>query len=299
MTNAVADDPQIEAETPQPLKTPEQLFQHALWVHVGAGAADCPRAKSAAAIDAGEAVELADCPDQAHFHAWIRLPNRIQRDEIQERALAAKARRVRLLNDPESDAATIMRDTVDALAARESRETVIEEILSDDWAEDRQTARIEVIEEADDGVFDHIDADIERYSEILAMDAEQRESLADELAGLERHLTAYRAAIEQKVEDIRTPRRARLEQLDLTELLNKVSRLRIQNEGIQAFHNTYRMWAWLAGTWKAKPASPTQRPERVFDSVEQIREMPDEVLGALEEGFNRLRAAFDGGVSGN
>jgi hypothetical protein len=280
MTTTVADEP---TETPQALKAPAEIFRHSAWVHVGEGAEECP--------DDG-----AGCTNPGHFHAWIRLPNRIQRDEIREKAMAAKARRVRLLKDPESDAAAVMRDAIDALADRDDKAAVIDEILGDDFMEDRQTARVEVMEEAD-GKFDHIDTDIERYGELMAQPETERN--VDEAEELERHIATWTEAVTQKVAEIRVPRRARLEQLSIDELLNRVSKLRIQNESIAAFSAAHQTWTWLAGTWRSKPASAIDPGERKFDSESQIRKLPDEVIAGLSDGFLQLTMAFDGGVSGN
>jgi hypothetical protein len=48
------------------------------------------------------------CANPDHFHAWIRLPNKFQHADIHAKALASKARRMRALRDPESDASVVM-----------------------------------------------------------------------------------------------------------------------------------------------------------------------------------------------
>jgi hypothetical protein len=76
-------------------RSPNQLFRYSAWVHVGDGAQDCATAEIG-------------CTDPGHFHAWCRLPNQLQHEDIRERALAAKARRIRQMRDPEADAHEIL-----------------------------------------------------------------------------------------------------------------------------------------------------------------------------------------------
>src|SRR3954465_4912909 len=102
-------------------KSPDQLFRYSAWVHVGAGAERC------------EEGETGPCGNPLLFHAWCRLPNQLQHQEIRERALAAKARRIRQLRDPESDAAQILASDMDELRRVASHEDLVDELVRKDW----------------------------------------------------------------------------------------------------------------------------------------------------------------------
>src|SRR5262245_8571172 len=83
--------PEQEIPKKDAQKAPGELFKFSAWVHIGVGADECEHAQTG------------NCADPGHFHAWCRLPNQFQHQDIRERALAAKARRIRQLRDPATD----------------------------------------------------------------------------------------------------------------------------------------------------------------------------------------------------
>src|SRR4051812_13441277 len=92
-----ASTPEPEAAPAEPERSDStsrdrsQMFEFSGYVHVGPGAKEC------------EHGEDGECDNAVHFHAWTRLPNPFQQQAIREKANAAKARKRRVLRDPESD----------------------------------------------------------------------------------------------------------------------------------------------------------------------------------------------------
>jgi hypothetical protein len=64
-----------------------------------------------------------------HFHAWVRLPNPYQRKDILEKARAARARRMRTLRDPDSDARAIIEDDLAAIRESGAKDILIDEMI--------------------------------------------------------------------------------------------------------------------------------------------------------------------------
>jgi hypothetical protein len=73
------------------------------------------------------------CGNPLHFHAWCRLPNQLQHEDIRERALAAKARRIRQLRDPECDAYQILESDMSELLRIGDEGLIVDELANKDW----------------------------------------------------------------------------------------------------------------------------------------------------------------------
>src|ERR1700726_392288 len=99
-------DAAIEASHPKPAQAEAaKMFRYSSYLHVGPGAEECGHR------------EDGECTDPTHFHAWCRLPNKFQHRDLYTKAQAAKARRLRLLNQPDSDASEVLESELDGLRA--------------------------------------------------------------------------------------------------------------------------------------------------------------------------------------
>jgi hypothetical protein len=253
-----------------------ELFRYSAWVHAGRGAAECEHAQDGA------------CQDSRHFHAWVRLPNQFQHEDIRERALAAKARRIRQLRDPQTDAYVILEAELDE--ARRDRGAMIEELVAKDWWK-RHLEALGDVNERDE--YQHIDRDRERQAELAAMAPDERP--ADELAELERHLEAYDRAVTARRAELDQPVREAVEQLDDDQLIEQLRDERINVDGGQVFMADYSRWEWFAGTFATdSPAGP-----RRFDAMEQLVDAAPEVIDAVRQTFNDLEGALRRGPQGN
>lgn len=297
-----ADAPKAEAEKPRP-----SLFAYSQWVHVGAGAEEC------------EQRFTGKCQDDDHFHAWCRLANPFQVQDCMEKAAAAKARRVRMYRDPESDAHAILQDHLDSLsAAVEQAEAnkpesapddwmnvplrlLVDDIIDQDFQEDYSRAVAEVDAEedtdgeaAEDGTppkrWAHIDQDREEYDRQKELPEDQR---ADDYDALETTVAGYGRAIEAAMDSMQAPRREALMARPLDELLDIVRRHEVEKKAAEAYLQHFNLWQMYVCTYKpagvkdgGKPVMPKQR---YFPSIELLKfDTSTEVVRALQRTFGDL-----------
>lgn len=276
-----------EATAPIPDQQ-ERLYRFSSWLHVGPGAENCEAVN--------EETGANDCADPLHFHAWCRLPNQFQVREIREQAFAAKARRMRQLRNEGSDANEILEAELDVLrrGGEATKAEVIDEIVGKDWWQDyleaAQTVR-EVEDEKGVKTFEHVDRDQERFKELDATPADQRN--ADEFEELQRHLVAYGEAVTAELEKIVAPKKAALESKELSDLVDMIREDRIEGQGSEEFMHTYAMQSWLVGTLK------TRGGESRFKSQAELQSAPSEVIAALKETFEDLEQTERGVAQGN
>lgn len=284
-------------QTPQaiaPDAALQQLYRWSAWVHVGPGAEECE------SVD--EATGTNDCSNPLHFHAWCRLPNPLQHRDIRESALAAKARRMRQLRAPDSDANVILEAQLDEIARRgdDAKDDLVEELVAKDWWRDYMEAQADMreLEAGADGErpYQHIERDMTRWQELAAMPENTRP--ADEYAELEAHITAYNAALDEKRTEIASPRRESLMARDLNELLDMVREQRIDIDSNEHFSNEYATLEWLHCTLRSAPSGAP-----VFGSMDALRNADAVVIDALKDTFGDLERTqasdHQGGGPGN
>jgi hypothetical protein len=285
MTDAVADQQPLVPPAPSDVAvaaaehtpgegfTPNQLFAFSRWVHVGVDAETCDHA------------EDGECDNDQHFHAWCRLPNQFQHESIREKAMAAKARRIRLLKDPESDAHTIMEFALDEVRATGDADGIIEEIIRKDTLSVHLTA---VEELKGDEEFAHIDEDRERLRVLEGQSEEERN--VEELEHLRRHVAHFEEVVAAKKQDIEGPQREGLAKNDLEALIDIVRQDRIERDGARQFMDTFSRWQWFLGTMKQPtPAKAVDfKGQRYFASIEHLEATADEVIHALDIAFAEL-----------
>lgn len=258
-------------------RTPTELFRFSAWLHLGVGADDCEHRGDGS------------CTNPQHFHAWCRLPNQFQHQDIREKALAAKARRIRQLKDPSTDAYEILESDLEEI--RRDRAAMEEEAISKDWWKRHLQAMNEV---SDREEYAHIERDRERMAELQAMPEGDRP--ADEHAELERHMTKFGADVEQRREEMEQPLRDAISAMSVDELALQVREDRIQSEGSAVFMDVYSRWQWLAGTFVSDDSLKRQRKFLTLDALE---EAAPEVVESLRELFMALESSLQRGVQGN
>jgi hypothetical protein len=261
-------------------RSPGDLFRYSAWVHIGAGAEVC------------ENRENGECTEEEHFHAWCRLPNQVQHQDIRERALASKARRIRQLRDPESDAHTVLEGDMDDLKRLVASDELIDELIGKDWWK-RQLDAMNEVEDGDEQ-FKTIERDRERLQELREKPEGERPDV--EYDELERHVAKYLAAVDAKRKEAEAPMRAALGELTLDELIAQIRDERVTTESHQAFMETYSQWEWLAGTFKSNKGPKRQR---VFSNIDELEDSAPEVLEALQRTFGELEASLQRGPRGN
>lgn len=276
-------EPQTEVQA-EAEKTHEERFKWRAWVHHPQGAVACPNATNG------------KCGDDDHFHAFIRLPNPYQHDDIVEKAQAARARRMRMLKDMESDVRVILESEL-AMLQGVDKSVIVDELVDRNFTEDYMTAVREVesreVEDyTPDGdepapkVYANIDADREEYDRRKNLPEDQR---GDDFEELERHYGNYSRDVREALEAVQKPKRDHLTSLDLGELIAMVRRERMEQTATQAYLKEYQRWQTYICTLKGvEKGTPGQR---YWTSVDQMTQTADrDVIAAINEAFNHLEA---------
>lgn len=286
--------PQHAAATVSAMK----MFRFSRYVHVGPGVDECPLTGWLAAAREEREGEMPVCANPDHFHAWIRLPNKFQHADIHAKALASKARKMRALRDPESDASVVMDAEITELRDLGDDKLMIDELTSADWSKDYLAALGDVNE---DEAWATVDQDREEYERLVEGEtAKPEEERSDAFRELERHLEAYRTAIHARLEEIQKPARDGLAEKGHDALVGLVREQRILREGDREFIQTYNKWTWLSGTMKPIEHEVTRQPYvPAFTSLDELEAQAPEIIEALGEGFADIEAAIQQGASGN
>jgi hypothetical protein len=257
---------------------PNELFKYSAWVHVGQGAEDCEEARDG------------HCGNPLHFHAWCRLPNQLQHEDIRERALAAKARRIRQLRDPEADAYEILESDMSELRASATRACSSTSSSTRTGGSARST-RWRTIEDSEE--FKTIDRDRERLGELRVLDP-------DPSQGRVRGARAPRQQVHGG--DRGAPRELEAPIRESLEALTRESSSTRSARSASAPRPTTPSWSpTRAGSGWPAP-SPATRPvdrQRTFSDVDQLVEAAPEVLDALQRTFSELEASLQRGPKGN
>lgn len=257
---------------------------------------------AAAETDTKEALrwfEIVEVPE-AGFTAFVRLPNDYQHKDIREKAMAAKARRIRALRNTSTDAWEVLEFEMNSAAEAEGAlENLAHEIMLDRADRDRYAAMTEVNEREE---YEHVRQDQERFRSMQAMEDRPEEEWEE----LVNHLAGYARAIDAETEKIQEPRKEALVGLGLDGLMEKVRERRIDAEGRRAFNDTYAFWQTYVGTLKLPegfdPAHITQESmprERVFATEQELREVDPLVGTRVTEAFEMLEGALSTLSAGN
>lgn len=296
MTTAEIETPVAGSVGQEPPPDEKQLFKYATWVHIGPGAEDCDGLTRDE--QTGEVTDASGCGNAAHFHAWCRLPNQVQHEDIHTKAMAAKARHIRLLRDETTDEAIVLDAELDDLRAAGDamKEPVVEEILQKSFWKAYVEATHDVNDtENDEGekVYEHIDEDQRRFADLHAMTEEERAGEQAEYEELVTHLAEYNKAIADRHAEIREPERQALMDQDFESLLTMLRGDRVARAAEKVMMNVYSRWEWLVCTLD-KP-----RGEQRFADMKALSAAAPEVLDTLEDTFNDLEQSRNAGAAGN
>jgi hypothetical protein len=265
--------PQDPAEhSPAEHRGHQALFKHSTYVHVGPDADEC------------EHKQDGSCENPQHFHAWCRIPNQFQHASLREKGMAAKARKLRQLRDPESDARVVLDSGIEELIAVDAHREMVDELVAKDFVTDYMNAAKAVGEEDE---FKTIEEDRERNRALTALPEDQRP--AEEWKELQKHLTDYGNRVQEEFEANQKPLRESLESKTIEELGALLREQRMEQEAQNAFNAAYSQWEHYIGTLKG--CSDDKLPtERYFSDINQMIAAAPEVVEALEQTFERLDA---------
>jgi hypothetical protein len=287
--------------------TAGRLFEFSRYLHVGPKAEEC------------EEGEKGTCQDPLHFHAWVRLPNKFQHKDLRDKGLAAKARAMRALRDPGSDAYEVLQDRIEALRDESNIGAIVDEILAKDWAPDYLTAVADLADEEGDVSTDideelgesskkweHINQDRERYTALSEEElAKPEEEQSEEFKALGRHIGDYIDALKARVQQIQEPKRVSLAERGIDGVLDVLRKQRVEDEGDGAFLHVYNEWTWYVCT--LKPVESGVPHERVWCDIGHVNDAkpgtmwaaPPEVIEAVEAAFQELDSALRQATRGN
>lgn len=267
-----------EAAEPQPAEAaPSSLYEYAAWIHVGVGADGCEHAEDGL------------CEDPGHFHAWCRQPNDFQEREIGQRAMAAKARKIRQLRTNGSDANETLETLLEEFVQEADFKTRgAAELVGYDWAQDLLAATREVRDtddtsegaEEDQKLYAHIDDDQARSVKLSSQSPEERDE--DEFQELQEHLAGYHNAVGAALEAITSPKMESYAAMDDTDLMDLLRRKRIEHQGHVEFNHWYATHKWLSCTYNMVDGTP------VFADLADLTSAPDKVISALRETYGNL-----------
>lgn len=251
-------------------RTTEELFQYAMFVHVGAGALDCEHA------------EDGECTDHVHFHAWLVMPNVFQFQDIEAKAQAARARKKRALNDTDSDARLVLEDQLDnAMNDPEQYRLMIEQLAD-------ARVRPELIEIRhsllDSDEFEHIDADSEELRRLMRLPEEERD--ADDFERLNNHVKAFTDEFEERFKTRVDSEKARLSEMPKPDVLDLQRRHAIDFTCDEAFFNAKYTWTYyICARRPVKNGYPT---ERIFERPEDMKNAAPEAIIALRDAYRAM-----------
>jgi hypothetical protein len=252
-------------------RSSSELFKWSGYVHVGAGAEDCPQRTTGA------------CVDPTHFHAWVCLPNTFQIRDIVDKARAAKARKRRALRDPESDVHAVLEDELDELR-REHYDELVDALAR--GSIDKRLPEI-VRELQEDERFEHYAQDAEEYRRQSALPEDQRD--AEEWERLQADMVAYSDALQKAVDEEIERERERLRALPPDDVVEEERRARIDSIGTEVYLHTYYTWVMFVGA--RQPSDSVFSSKRKFAAPEDLKSAPPEVVTALRDKIKELESA--------
>lgn len=262
---------------------------------------DSPAAATVTPQEALRWFEIVEVPE-AGFRAFARLPNDFQHKDIREKAMAAKARRIRALKNPATDAWEVLDFEIGAIAETEGAvENLVFELLMERSDRDQLRAVEEVNQREE---WEHVQQDHERFRSLREVPDDERAE--EEYRELVEHLAKYGHAIQEEVDKIQQPRREALTNLGLDTLLDKVRERRIDAEGRREMNDTWVFWQTFVGTLVIPEGfdpdnitMETMPRERFFKEEKDLRELDPLIAVRLAESFDRLEGALVAMSSGN
>lgn len=281
---------------PQPAArmSARSMFRYSSYVHVGDGAEECEHATDGR------------CSNLDHFHAWVRLPNPYQHEDIRRKALAAKARKIRELKDPDSDASVVLDQELAELHDPALADVIIDELLAREWTDDYMEAVADVEEEEE---FEHIAQDREEYNRLKPTQSTLPEDEQDpDYRQLVKMMGAYGDAIRERLEQLQEPKRAELRSRPVESIIALARARRVEEAGNAAFMETYNAWMWFVGTFRVEPHPTLGRPHLPAWEEMGVRDRPSagtmfgeapEVITALKVAFDDLQVAMQRASAGN
>jgi hypothetical protein len=213
----------------------------------------------------------------------VRIPNKFERAQIQEHAMAARALRIRQLKDVDSRAYLAVESRLEGY--EEGDDDAMREMLVN---RELRTAAAKAqlkIEYADH----EKNPEWREFANIAKLQSTYQRMLADgtdngeEFEALQAILVDYANALESEVDELLMPIRAATAALDREGLLAETRKVLLRDDADEHFvmaHSKYEIWF---GTKKLDDDS-----KFYFASIEELENTEEAVIELLEQQFNSL-----------
>jgi len=267
-------EPAFDGEA-EATRTVAELFQWSGYVHVGAGAEECPQRA------------VGGCVDPQHFHAWVCLPNTFQIRDIVDKARAAKARKVRALRDAgssmreASDSYVVLEDELDRMRDGDGYEHLL--TVTGGEAVDRRLPAI-IAEVNEDPKWEHHAQDIEEFQRLQRLPDDERP--AEEYEQLQREMVEWAAEFEARAEEERVREMTRLRTMPVDDVIELMRKVRIEEIANEAYLHHYYTWAMFIGA--REPSADGFPQQRKFPDVLTLKMAAPEIVTALREKIRTL-----------
>lgn len=293
--SVVSEAPAPEAEpaydgSAEATRSSEELFEWSGYVHVGKGAEECEK-------------RLEGCKDPHHFHGWVCLPNSFQIRDIDDKARAGEARKLRALRDagnPDkgrepSDSYVTLEAALDAVRF-EDDELEIVKVGIVSRTVDRQLGSI-LEEMAADDRFKHQAQHAQEMQRVMALPEDERD--ADEVKELSEILQDYGDALQARIDERHVIERAALDQLTVDQIIDIERRARSRNLGEEYYLHTYYTWCMYVCTYE--PTIDGLPSVRKFPELVALKSASPEAVAALRQKITELetRTSKRGDAAGN
>lgn len=264
-------------------RSTEELFQWSTHVHVGDGAQEC------------EHGEDGQCSEHRHFHCWLCLPNTFQARDIQDKARAAKARKRRSLQDPESDAHVVLEEQIEAWGLTDQTFTALCGMIADRAVQQQYGEIADDLQSSER--FEHYATDIEEFQRMAALPEPDRDS--DDWKRLEEDTKVYRDEFEKRAKARNERELSILRSEGREKVLDRERQFQIDQISTEMFLHVYYTWAYY--TCARVPSQDTYPTQRIFDKPEALRDAAPEVIQALRDAYRSLegRMIVRGDAAGN
>jgi hypothetical protein len=255
-----------------------ELFQWSAYVHVGAGADCCEHATDG------------QCSEHRHFHCWLCLPNTFQARDIHDKAMAAKARKRRLLlqdgsngREP-SDSYLVLTDALDAWSVSDETWQALRERIADRRVVAEQPEIIRALKEEER--FEHHGADLEEFKRVANLPEPERDE--QQFEALSGAVEEFRIEFEARCKAQYEAELQTLIQTAHDELLESERRWQIDQAASEAFLHHYYTWAYY--TCALRPREGDYPTERAFARPESLKTAAPEIITALRETYRSLES---------
>lgn len=254
-----------------------KMYKWSDYLHVGPGAAECEHA-----LDG-------ECNEVEHFHAWCRLPNPIQHEDIRKKGLAAKARKIREYKDEESDASVTLDQQLSQINDEVFMDQLIDELLAREFGDDYISAKSDVDDQED---FEHIAQDQEEFARLG--ESEPDDGHSEEYNRLKTHINSYVDAVRARLDELQKPRREELASRGPDALVQLVREKRVEEDANNAFLDVYNVWQWFIGTYKVKRHESRRRPyEQMWSEIgSPLNPQPGQMVFEDRDVINALRVVY-------